>query len=76
MEFFDFAVSIFHAYGHRWECQLVYNPRKRKGFALTDGEACERIWSQLKFLISVCRVSGVSFPVFVQILTSRPLTVN
>lgn len=55
----DFAVSIFHAYGHQWACQLVYHPRKREGFGLTDGETCERVWSQLKFLIPVCRVSGV-----------------
>ncbi|KZV81542.1 hypothetical protein EXIGLDRAFT_583271, partial [Exidia glandulosa HHB12029] len=34
----DFAVSVFHAYGHQWACQLVYHPRKRDGFGLTDGE--------------------------------------
>ncbi|KZV91460.1 hypothetical protein EXIGLDRAFT_585054, partial [Exidia glandulosa HHB12029] len=33
-----FAVSVFHAYGHQWACQLVFHPRKREGFGLTDGE--------------------------------------
>jgi hypothetical protein len=39
------ALSVFHAYGHQWVCQLVYHPRKRNGFGLTDGEGCERFWS-------------------------------
>ncbi|KZV84031.1 hypothetical protein EXIGLDRAFT_563764, partial [Exidia glandulosa HHB12029] len=34
----DFAVSVFHAYGHQWACQLVFHPRKRIGFGLSDGE--------------------------------------
>ncbi|KAJ7711678.1 hypothetical protein B0H16DRAFT_1343559, partial [Mycena metata] len=32
-----FAVSVFHAFGHAWACQLIYHPRKRLGFAFTDG---------------------------------------
>jgi hypothetical protein len=36
-----FAVSVFHAYGHQWPCQIVYHPRKRAGFGLSDGEGCE-----------------------------------
>ncbi|EJD39691.1 hypothetical protein AURDEDRAFT_41585, partial [Auricularia subglabra TFB-10046 SS5] len=54
----SFAVSVFHAYGHQWICQLVYHPRKRSGFGLTDGEGCERFWSAIRRLIAVLRVCG------------------
>lgn len=54
-----FGLSVFHAYGHNWACQLVYHPRKRVGFGLTDGERCERFWSSIKKLIPTLRVSGV-----------------
>ena len=54
-----FGVSVFHAYGHQWGCQLIYHPRKCIGFGLTDGEGCERFWSSIKKLIPVLRVSGV-----------------
>ncbi|KAF8835020.1 hypothetical protein BDN67DRAFT_913721, partial [Paxillus ammoniavirescens] len=57
---FQFGVSIFHAYGHQWPCQIIYHPQKREGFGLSDGEGCERLWSMLKPLISPLRVSGVS----------------
>ncbi|EJD42054.1 hypothetical protein AURDEDRAFT_45402, partial [Auricularia subglabra TFB-10046 SS5] len=53
-----FAVSVFHAYGHQWACQVVFHPRKRSGFGLTDGEGCERFWSAIRHLISGLRVSG------------------
>lgn len=55
----SFAISVFHAYGHQWPCQVVYHPRKCKGFGLTDGEGCERFWSSIKKLIPSLRVSGV-----------------
>jgi hypothetical protein len=55
-----FGISVFHAYGHQWACQIVYHPRKCTGFGLTDGEGCERFWSSIKFLIPILRVSGVS----------------
>jgi len=55
-----FAVSVFHAFGHQWPCQLIYHPRKCSGFGMTDGEGCERLWSAIKNLIPVLRVSGVS----------------
>lgn len=55
----SWAVSVFHAYGHQWPCQLVYHPRKRKGFGLSDGEGCERFWSAIEFLIATLRISGV-----------------
>ena len=53
-----FGISVFHAYGHQWPCQLVYHPRKCKGFGLSDGEGCERFWKAIKPLIPSCCVSG------------------
>ncbi|KAL1738024.1 hypothetical protein HDZ31DRAFT_17253, partial [Schizophyllum fasciatum] len=53
-----FAVSVFHAFGHDWPCQLVYHPRKRVGFGLTDGEGCERFWYSISKLIPYLRVAG------------------
>ncbi|KII83000.1 hypothetical protein PLICRDRAFT_76994, partial [Plicaturopsis crispa FD-325 SS-3] len=53
-----FGISVFHAYGHQWACQVIYHPRKCVGFGLTDGEGCERFWSAIKKLIPVLRVSG------------------
>jgi Kyakuja-Dileera-Zisupton transposase len=55
-----FGISVFHAYGHQWPCQITYHPRKCPGFGLTDGEGCERFWSSIKHLIPSLRVSGVS----------------
>ena len=55
-----FGISVFHAFGHQWLCQLLYHPRKCIGFGLTDGEGCERFWSAIKKLIPVLRVSSVS----------------
>ncbi|KIJ39823.1 hypothetical protein M422DRAFT_79416, partial [Sphaerobolus stellatus SS14] len=34
----QFTVSVFHAYGHQWACQLLFHPHKAIGFGLTDGE--------------------------------------
>ncbi|EJD43484.1 hypothetical protein AURDEDRAFT_41732, partial [Auricularia subglabra TFB-10046 SS5] len=56
---------VFHAYGHQWACQLVFHPRKRDGFGLTDGEGCERFWSAIRHLISNLRVSGFFRRLFV-----------
>ncbi|KAI6098181.1 hypothetical protein F5141DRAFT_1190810 [Pisolithus sp. B1] len=53
-----FGISVFHAYGHQWPCQVVYHPRKCAGFGLSDGEGCEQLWSSLKMLIPTLRVSG------------------
>ncbi|KAF6752802.1 hypothetical protein DFP72DRAFT_990918 [Ephemerocybe angulata] len=58
------GVSVFHAYGHQWPCQLVYHPRKRAGFGLSDGEGCERFWSAIEFLIPTLRVSGYHQRIF------------
>lgn len=61
-----FGLSVLHAYGHQWPCQLIYHPRKCQGFGLSDGEGCERFWSQLKKLIPPLRVSGVGLVFLVQ----------
>ncbi|PPQ96562.1 hypothetical protein CVT26_006290 [Gymnopilus dilepis] len=53
-----FAISVFHAYGHQWPCQIIYHPRKCPGFGMSDGEGCERFWSSIKSLIPSLRVSG------------------
>lgn len=61
--FFDrltFAVAVFHAFGHEWACQLLYHPRKRRGFGFTDGEGCERFWHSISHLIAHLRICGVS----------------
>jgi hypothetical protein len=60
----SFAISIFHAYGHQWPCQVIYHPRKCLGFGLSDGEGCECFWSSIKKLVAILRVSGVR-PFFV-----------
>lgn len=56
----QFAVSVFHAFGHDWPCQIIYHPRKCVGFGLTDGEGCERFWYSISRLIPYLRVAGVS----------------
>ncbi|KAL1658174.1 hypothetical protein GGG16DRAFT_67121 [Schizophyllum commune] len=53
-----FAVSVFHAYGHEIGCQVLYHPRKRIGYGLSDGEGCERFWSSISKFISYLRVAG------------------
>jgi hypothetical protein len=57
-----FAISVFHAFGHQWPCQIIYHPRKCLGFGLTDGEGCERFWNLIRKLIPCLRVSGVCAP--------------
>lgn len=59
-----FAISVFHAFGHQWACQIIYHPRKCVGFGLSDGEGCERLWKSLQILIPYLRVCGVSLSFF------------
>lgn len=59
-----FAVSIFHAFGHQWPCQMIYHPRKCIGYGLSDGEGAERLWHSLSRLIAYGRVAGVCFRKF------------
>lgn len=53
-----FGVSVFHAYGHQWSCQLWYHPRKSGKWGLRDGEGCERFWNELLRLVPGLRVTG------------------
>lgn len=48
LDHFEFAVPVFHAYGHESACQMKYNPRNILGFGLSDGEVVERVWSFLR----------------------------
>lgn len=50
-----FGTSVFHAYVHRWSCQLDYNPRLNEGWGLSDGEGLERNWSFLDALVALLR---------------------
>jgi hypothetical protein len=68
-----FAVSVFHAFGHRWPCQIIYHPLKCCGFGFTNGEGCERFWHSISKLIAYLRVSGVRpdpFPPFINTCTN------
>ncbi|XP_063399129.1 uncharacterized protein LOC134683743, partial [Mytilus trossulus] len=42
-----FSIPIFHSYGHKMSCQVLYGPRRTSGIGLTDGESLERLWSYL-----------------------------
>ncbi|KAG1853448.1 hypothetical protein DFJ58DRAFT_728193 [Suillus subalutaceus] len=55
-----FVTTAMHAYGHKWACQLVYNPRMciGIGLGLSDGEGTERLWSRFVRLIGVERSSS------------------
>ncbi|THU82162.1 hypothetical protein K435DRAFT_692076 [Dendrothele bispora CBS 962.96] len=53
-----FAISVFHAFGHQWACQVIYHPRKCVGFGLSDGEGAERLWNSIQRLIAYTRVAG------------------
>ncbi|KAG6805647.1 hypothetical protein H0H92_014612, partial [Tricholoma furcatifolium] len=55
MDRLTFGISVFHAFGHQWPCQLIYHPRKRSGFGLSDGEGCERFWHSISKLIAYLR---------------------
>lgn len=47
LEKVKFSIPIFHAYGHKMRCQVLYGPRRTPGIGLTDGESLERLWSYL-----------------------------
>ncbi|KAJ8587501.1 hypothetical protein M405DRAFT_863681 [Rhizopogon salebrosus TDB-379] len=46
----NFRISVFHVYGHQWPCQIVYHPRKRVGFGLSDGEGLLQVSSYHQWL--------------------------
>ncbi|XP_071815309.1 uncharacterized protein [Apostichopus japonicus] len=45
---YDLALPVFHAYGHKVQCQVAYSTRWRKDYGLTDGEGMEKLWSYLR----------------------------
>ena len=53
-----FGTSVFHAFFHRWRCQLEYNPRLNEGWGKSDGEGCEHVWWGLTPLISPCQYAS------------------
>ncbi|KAF8187991.1 hypothetical protein K438DRAFT_1972679 [Mycena galopus ATCC 62051] len=53
-----FAVSVFHAFGHEWACQVIYHPLKCEGFGFSNGESAERFWHLISHLIAHLRISG------------------
>ncbi|KAJ7661805.1 hypothetical protein B0H17DRAFT_953403, partial [Mycena rosella] len=54
----QFAVLVLHVFGHHWVCQMIYHPRRRTLFDLTDGEGCERFWHSISKLIAYLCVCG------------------
>ncbi|KAK7448049.1 hypothetical protein VKT23_013806 [Stygiomarasmius scandens] len=58
MDRLTFAISVFHAFGHQWACQIIYHLRKCVGFGLSDGEGAERLWHSIQRLIAYTRVAG------------------
>ncbi|KZV88475.1 hypothetical protein EXIGLDRAFT_696648 [Exidia glandulosa HHB12029] len=57
MDLLIFVTPALHAYAHQWACQIVFSNRMRLGIGLTDGEGVERLWSRLRHVISMTRVS-------------------
>jgi len=65
----EFAIPVFHAYGHVLECQVScmcivsyshlfqnkFNPRNITGFGLSDGEGVERLWAYLRSFTSMTK---------------------
>src|SRR5258708_37576471 len=73
-EHLSWGVSIFHAYGHQWACQLWYHPHKDALWGLSDGEGCERFWSELCHLISGLHVTGYHHCLFVLDMQIKHIT--
>ncbi|KAG1849132.1 hypothetical protein DFJ58DRAFT_662561 [Suillus subalutaceus] len=63
-----FATTAMHAYGHKWACQLEYNPRMCSGLGLSDSEGTERLWSRFVKLIGIQRSSSVSRKILIMFL--------
>ncbi|THU94779.1 hypothetical protein K435DRAFT_819914 [Dendrothele bispora CBS 962.96] len=59
-----FAMSVFHAFGHQWACQVIYHPRKCEGFGLSDGEGAERLWHGIQHLIAYTRITGYHLRIY------------
>ncbi|KAI8050084.1 hypothetical protein BDF21DRAFT_498533 [Thamnidium elegans] len=48
-----FAVNIFHAYAHIWECQIEYHPDYKQGWGLTDGGVGNRLAAKIQASILI-----------------------
>ncbi|KAI9274865.1 hypothetical protein EDC94DRAFT_449 [Helicostylum pulchrum] len=48
-----YGVTVFHAYGHKFGCQVEFNLRYIPGFRMTDGEGMMRFWSYLSGYIKL-----------------------
>ncbi|KAJ6512444.1 hypothetical protein C8R45DRAFT_1152106 [Mycena sanguinolenta] len=59
-----FGVSVFHAFSHRWPCQIIYHPLKCAGFGFTNREGCERFWHSISNLIAYLHVCGYHRRIF------------
>ncbi|VDI77370.1 Hypothetical predicted protein, partial [Mytilus galloprovincialis] len=49
------SIPIFQCFGHKFSCQVIFNPRKTLGIGLTDGEGMERLWSYLGKFSSITK---------------------
>ncbi|KAJ7818592.1 hypothetical protein B0H14DRAFT_2601168 [Mycena olivaceomarginata] len=50
---------VFHAFAHRWACQLIYHPLKCHGFGFMNRERCEHFWHSISKLIPYLQVAGI-----------------
>ncbi|KAI6009133.1 hypothetical protein EDC04DRAFT_2610725 [Pisolithus marmoratus] len=70
-----FGISVFHAYGHQWPCQIVYHPHKCVGFGLSDGEGCAHPYSyhQRLFVLDnqICHFDKKAFAALGQWLNKK-----
>ncbi|PLW23759.1 hypothetical protein PCANC_28644 [Puccinia coronata f. sp. avenae] len=66
-----FGTLVFHAYVHEWPCQVLYNPWYQKGWALSDGESLERLWSSLSPQRGILNLASWLRKKFEQALTRR-----
>ncbi len=53
----EFVVPAFHITTHEFSCHLQYHPRCNKHVGLSDGEGCERVWSNIRHLVTSGRYS-------------------
>ncbi|KAL9539761.1 hypothetical protein MBANPS3_010080 [Mucor bainieri] len=50
-----YLVTVFHAYAHSMNCQVVFHPKVVNGSGNTDGEGVERFWGTANKFISMIR---------------------
>ncbi|KAI6101884.1 hypothetical protein F5141DRAFT_1190112 [Pisolithus sp. B1] len=67
-----FGISVFHAYGHQWPCQIVYHPQKCVGFGLSDGEGLSGYHQRLFVLDNqICHFDRKAFAALGQWLNKK-----